>query len=216
MNYFEGRQEESDTSDSSGCCIIGDGETKKLRAKRTREDGATSTPKRKQEHIPSCMKAERKYRSLLMDKYDVRVLFDDYSSLREHQPRRQNPMASKATCITDEAAPEEHLLKRIKATDMQDGLDDDLIEDMNFDRFGALPEYRHIFLIGQDHGTSSAEAGAKTTVDETEEPFELSEDEVKDLPRDVFTVSDWTLVLFLFSKSNQKRQRRTGCETYLL
>ena len=124
-------------------------------------------------------------RTLYMDRYDVRMLIDDYSMIRRNRNRRPSNNNN-------------------NQVDMDDGLSKPHIDEINFDRFGALPEYREIFLgdnqnngddsdgksagnlddqDGHNNKNSTAKQGAE------EEPLTLTEEEAKCLPKGIVLVS---------------------------
>jgi hypothetical protein len=125
-------------------------------------------------------------RTLYIDRYDVRMLVDDYSTLRRRGSQRP-------TCSYKDR------VDLLGLRDKEDGLTKQQIDEINFDRFGALPEYRYVFLgdgdgsNGDDDGDGGGNsAGGKATAaqDAEEEPFKLTEEEVKCLPsRDMILVS---------------------------
>lgn len=121
-------------------------------------------------------------RSLYMDRYDVRMLVDDYSIIRRNRNRRPSNNNN-------------------NQVDMDDGLSNQQIDEINFDRFGALPEYREIFLgDSQNNGDDSDGKRAGNLDDDNskkptakqeveEESLTLTEEEATCLPKDMVLVS---------------------------
>ena len=123
-------------------------------------------------------------RTLFMDRYDARMLVDDYSIIRRNRNRRPSNNNN-------------------NQVDMDDGLTKQQIDEINFDRFGALPEYREIFLGDQNNGDASDGENAGNLDDQDghnnknptakqeaeEEPLTLTEEEANCLPKDMVLVS---------------------------
>lgn len=124
-------------------------------------------------------------RTLYMDRYDARMLIDDYTTLRRRGSRRTCSSHDLADCDATDMT----LLELIGVRDREDGLSKQQIDEINFDRFGALPEYRGVFL---DDGKNDCinncgvdQEDAEKVDEQDEEPFKLTEEEVQCLPKDM-------------------------------
>lgn len=176
INYFEDRfvlsddDESEDGDDCARTCksvlIDGDGDGDRDGGKSARNGTDVRT----------------EGRTLYVDRYDVRMLIDDYSIIRRHGNRGHSSNHNQV--------------------DLDEGLTKQQIDEINFERFGALPEYRDIFLGDNDDNNGSG----KTSLDSDyqdghnnknptakqeaeEEPFALTEEEAKCLPNDMVLVS---------------------------
>ena len=173
INYFEDRfvlsDESEDGDDCASTCksVLGDGDGGGGEGVRIDTDVRTGG------------------RALYMDRYDVRMLVDDYSIIRRNRNRRPSS-------------------NNYNQVDLDDGLTKQQIDEINFERYGALPEYREIFLSdNQSNGDDSDGKSAGNLDDQDghnnkkptakqeaeEEPFALTEEEVRCLPKDMVVVS---------------------------
>jgi hypothetical protein len=189
INYFEDRfgilsdDEESD----DGCIEGGD------MAMSTCANSANSTlanaDERKDQNTRNHTDNRTRPRTLYMDRYDARMLIDDYSTLRRRGPRGTCSSHNLADCDATDMT----LLELIGVRDTEDGLSKQQIDEINFDRFGALPEYRDVFL--DDDKNDCIKSGevdqedADKVDEQDEESFKLTEEEVQCLPKDMVLVS---------------------------
>ena len=181
INYFEDRfvlsDESEDGDDCASTCksVLGDGDGD--------GDGGGG------EGVRNDTDVRTGGRALYMDRYDVRMLVDDYSIIRRNRNRRPSS--------------NNYVYNQV---DMDDGLTKQQMDEINFERYGALPEYREIFLSdnqnnGDDIDSDGESAGnlddqdghnnKKPTAKQEaeEEPFALTEEEVRCLPEDMVVVS---------------------------
>ena len=188
INYFEDRfvlSDDGESNDGDDCIVHAHEDCQMTMAdclstcKSVHEDGAGGKSVRKGTDV------QIGGRTLYMDRYDVRMLVDDYSIIRRNKNRRPSSNHN-------------------NQVDLDDGLTKQQIDEINFDRFGALPEYRDIFLgdnqdnsgdsdgksagdLDDQNGHNNKKATAKQ--DAEEEPFVLTEEEVRCLPKDMVLVS---------------------------
>lgn len=195
IDYFEDRfvlSDDDESEDGDGCVAHADEDGEMTMAdclstcKSADGDGADG------KNMGNDIDKRTGCRTLYMDKYDVRMLVDDYSIIRRHGNRRHSSSHNQVD-----------VLETISIRDKSDGLTKQQIDEINFDRFGALPEYRNIFLVdnddndgdgnGKSAGNSDGQDGhnkkkATEQQEAEEEPFALTEEEVKCLPKGMVLV----------------------------
>mmetsp|Transcript_13610 Transcript_13610/g.22663 ORF Transcript_13610/g.22663 Transcript_13610/m.22663 type:complete len:393 (-) Transcript_13610:305-1483(-) len=185
INYFEDRFVLSDDEESDdGCIVHRDGDMAMADCASTSANADRADGKNVRNHTDN----RTRCRALYMDRYDARMLIDDYSTLCRRWARRTSNYNSADCDVADSGRGRMPPLESIDVRDKEDGLTKQQIDEINFDRFGALPEYREIFLDDADNDCSKSGAGdqdghnVKKAVEQDEEPLTLTEEEAKYIP----------------------------------
>ena len=186
INYFEDRFIIlSDDEESDDGCIEGGDMAMSTCANSTLANADETNGQITRNHTDN----RTRVRTLYMDRYDARMLIDDYSTLRRRGSRRTWSSHNLADCDVADIT----LLELIGVRDAEDGLSKQQIDGINFDRFGALPEYRDVFLDdGKNDCIKSGgvdQEDADKVDEQDEEPYQLTEEEVRCLPKDMVLVS---------------------------
>lgn len=190
INYFEDRFIIlSDDDESDDGCIEGGDVAMSTCATSTCSSTLANADETNGQNTRNHTDNRTRPRTLYMDRYDARMLIDDYTTLRRRGSRRTCSSHDLADCDATDMT----LLELIGVRDREDGLSKQQIDEINFDRFGALPEYCGVFL---DDGKNDCinncgvdQEDAEKVDEQDEEPFKLTEEEVQCLPKDMVLVS---------------------------